>query len=87
MTEERFIRKGYKIWDNWEDEEVYELSYRHEVYDMCNIMNGLNDAYNNLKKENKKLKQKIRELEVENESQSDAIDGLQEFIAHNGMED
>ncbi len=42
MTEnKRFVRKGYKIWDTWEDEEVYELHYRYEVDDICEIMNGL----------------------------------------------
>ena len=42
MTEnKRFVRKGYKIWDTWEDEEVYELHYRYEVNDICEIMNRL----------------------------------------------
>ena len=42
MTQnKRFVRKGYKIWDTWEDKEVYELHYRYEVDDICEIMNGL----------------------------------------------
>jgi hypothetical protein len=42
MTEnKRFVRKGYKIWDTWEDEEVYELHYRYEVDDICDILNEM----------------------------------------------
>ena len=35
-----------------------------------------------VEKENEQLKQKVKELEIENEAQSDAIDGLQETMAH-----
>lgn len=40
-----------------------------------------------LKKENEQLKSRIKELEIKNEAQSDAIDGLQGFIAHYDLED
>lgn len=40
-----------------------------------------------LEKENKQLKQQIKELRIENEAQSDAIDGLQGFITHFDLEE
>lgn len=40
-----------------------------------------------LKKENEQLKSKVKELEIENQGQSDAIDGLQGFMAHYDLED
>ena len=47
-----------------------------------------------LAKENKQLKEdldyykkRIKELEIENQGQSDAIDGLQEMMAHYNLED
>ena len=56
MTEKRFVRKGYKIWDTWEDEEVYELHYRYEVDDMCDLMNEMID-------ENEELKQQLQKIQ------------------------
>lgn len=40
-----------------------------------------------LQTENEQLKLRIEELEIENEAQSDAIDGLQGFMAHFDLED
>lgn len=40
-----------------------------------------------LKRENEQLKQRIKELEIENTAQSDAIDGLQETLTHLNLED
>ena len=57
MTEKRFVRKGYKIWDTWEDEEVYELHYRYECRDICRILN-------NWSEENEQLKQQIKSLRL-----------------------
>lgn len=56
MTEERFVRKGYKIWDTWEDEEVYELHYRYECRDICRILNNWSEENEQLKQQNKELK-------------------------------
>jgi hypothetical protein len=57
------------------------------------FLNKLNEPYGviigeniRLRKENKKLKDKIKKLETENEVQSDAIDGLQGFITHFDLE-
>lgn len=61
MTEKRFVRKGYKIWDTWKDEEVYELCYRYEVDDICRIMNRLINK-NELVEENKELKEKLDDI-------------------------
>lgn len=52
MAEKRFVRKGYKIWDTWEDEEVYELHYRYEVEDICRILNDWSKKNEQLKQEN-----------------------------------
>ena len=62
MTEKKFIRKGYKIWNTWKDEEEYELHYRYEVDDMCDIMNELVDENEQLRKDNKRLRMKIESL-------------------------
>ena len=67
--------------DNQVKQSLQELFYSEVIeYD-------ISKENRRLRTENDQLRQKIKELEVENESQSDAIDGLQEFIAHNGMED
>lgn len=66
---------------------------------ICRRLNDQQDEINHLSnfglhvildKKNKKIKeleQKIKELEIENEAQSDAIDGLQEFMAHYNLEE
>lgn len=59
MTEKRFVRKGYKVWDTWNDEEVYELCYRYEVDDICRIMNRLIKENELIKQENKELQDTI----------------------------
>lgn len=69
-------------------------------YNLCKLLNKLAEEKEyyqiksgkceeellNLRRDNKQLKQRIKELEVENEAQSDAIDGLQEFMAHHNLE-
>ena len=46
-----------------------------------------NNKISKLGKENEQLKKRIKELEIENQGQSDAIDGLQEMMAHYNLED
>lgn len=45
-------------------------------------MNVQYTKYSGIKKENEQLKSRIKELEIMNEAQSDAIDGLQETMCH-----
>ena len=51
MTNERYVRKGYKIWDNVNNEEFYELHYRYECDDICDILNEYEDKIEKLTKE------------------------------------
>ena len=69
-----------------------KLEHRHSLlHDECLDAECDRDSYHkdvlSLEKENEQLKQRIRELEIENQGQSDAIDGLQEIMAHYDLED
>ena len=64
MTEKRFVRKGYKIWDTWEDEEVYELHYRYECRDICRILNNWSEENEQLKSTVEELEFKLRTIEA-----------------------
>lgn len=52
-----------------------------------NILNEQDKEIKSLKKENEQLKQKIKELEIENEAQSNAIEGLQATLCHLDLEE
>ena len=39
MNDERYVRKGYKIWDTYLDREVQELNYRYQSDDICELLN------------------------------------------------
>lgn len=62
MTQKRFTRKFYSIWDNVKNKEFYILHYRYEVDDMCNILNNYEEKVKSLEKENKQLKRQIDNL-------------------------
>ena len=68
IENERFVRKGYKIWDTWEGEEVYQLHYRYEVDDICDMMNDYEKEKEQLKSEYKVLHTQYQDLKkfVEN---------------------
>ena len=75
--------------------------YFSSAMKVCELLNNLEDENKQLKvangemedylarleEENEQLKQTIKELEIENEAQSDAIDGLQGFITHFDLEE
>lgn len=74
MNEKRFVRKDYMIWDNFKNEELYSLNYRHQCDDMCDILNSLNDEIELSETTSKAtshynafLESKISTLEGENE--------------------
>lgn len=52
-----------------------------------NILNEQDKEIKLLKKENEQLKQTIKDLEVENEAQSNAIDNLHNLLAHEDLEE
>lgn len=54
------------------------------ILEQSDDVEELLDELNN---ENQQLKDKIKKLEIENEAQSDAIDGLHETLAHLNLED
>ncbi len=63
MTEKRFTRKSYSIWDNVENKKFYELHYRYEVDDMCYILNNYEEKVKSLETENEQLQEKLKKYE------------------------
>ena len=55
MNDERYVRKGYKIWDTYSDREVQELNYLSQSDDMCDLLNELSEENGQLKKVNNLL--------------------------------
>ena len=90
MTEKRFIRKGYKIWDTWKDKEVYEMTYFYQVDIMCDIMNELVDENEQLKNENNILKASNGEYEdalgrLEEENEKLKKENNKWIVDYNGL--
>ena len=63
MNDERYVRKGYKIWDTYSDKEVQELNYRSQSDHMCEILNEKESRINTLVKENEQLKKENNDYE------------------------
>ena len=80
MTEKRYTTVELPKPNNWGI--WYDGNYL-STYEVCHLLNEYVDA----KKENEQLKSRINELEIINEAQSDAIDGLQETICHFNLEE
>lgn len=55
MNDERYVRKGYKIWDTYSDREVQELNYRSQSDDMCEVLNEKEAIIQRLEKENQRV--------------------------------
>lgn len=62
MNDERYVRKGYKIWDTYSDREVQELNYRSQSDYMCEVLNEKESRINTLVKENEQLKEQVQIL-------------------------
>ena len=60
MNDERYVRKGYKIWDTYSDREVQELNYRYQSDDMCEVLNEKEVIIQRLEKENEQLKEELQ---------------------------
>lgn len=101
MTEKRFTKQ--EVYDGINRYRINESNFIVEILDdgipmhYSTIVNRLNEqdkTITRLEKENEQLKEdldyykkRIKELEIENQGQSDAIDGLQEMMAHYNLED
>jgi len=81
MTERRFIytfkKNGTMVIIDKKDNVLIRDKYR-----ACDYLNRLNNENEQLKEDLDYYKKRIKELEIENQRQSDAIDGLQGFITH-----
>lgn len=76
----RFTRttsRGLYCWDNITGKRYDAVD---DFFEMVDLLDALHD-------ENEQLKEQIKELQIENEAQSDAIDGLQELLAHMDLGD
>jgi uncharacterized coiled-coil protein SlyX len=90
--EEKLEYQNYKAFEDsmMGDEVVNRLNEQHETIQRLkqNITELSSvDIEEELLKENEQLKQRIKELEIENQGQSDAIDGLQSMMAHYNLDD
>ena len=64
MNDERYVRKGYKIWDTYSDREVQELNYRSQSDDMCEILNEKEAIIQRLELENENLRKQVKSSET-----------------------
>ena len=87
MTE-RFIVDGGTLIDTLDGD---NYDYVSDVCPVCNKLWKQTERFarhnSELEKENEQLKEQIKELQIENEAQSDAIDGLEELLAHMDLGD
>lgn len=73
---ERYVRKGYKIWDTCLDREVYELNYRYQSDCMCKILNRKEAIIQRLELENENLRKQVES----SETTSDATSNYNAFL-------
>ena len=79
MTEKRFSYDGVVIIDHLKKDLIY-IDGKDNLLELAEYVDKLQE-------ENEQLQNRIKELEIENQGQSDAIDGLQEMMAHYNLED
>lgn len=80
------MTKKYKLQISEPHIEDTETGECYDLHGKDNLM-YIVELWNKIVDENRQLKQRIKKLEIENQGQSDAIDGLQGFIAHFDLED
>ena len=56
MNDERYVRKGYNIWDTYSDRKVQELNYRSQSDYMCEVLNEKEAIIQRLELENEQLR-------------------------------
>lgn len=71
MNDERYVRKGYKIWDTYSDREVQELNYRSQSDDMCEVLNEKEAIIQRLELENENLRKQVKSFETTMNATSD----------------
>ena len=64
VNDERYVRKGYKIWDTYSDREVQELNYRSQSDDMCELLNKKEEMIQRLELENEDLRKQVESSET-----------------------
>ena len=79
MTEKRFSYDGVVIIDHLKKDLIY-IDGKDNLLELAEYVDKLQE-------ENEQFQNRIKELEIENQGQSDAIDGLQEMMAHYNLED
>ena len=79
MTEKRFSYDGVVIIDHLKKDLIY-IDGKDNLLELAEYVDKLQE-------ENEQLQNRIKELEIENQGQSDAIDGLQEMMAHYNLEE
>ena len=71
MNDERYVRKGYKIWDTYSDREVQELNYRSQSDYMCEVLNEKEAIIQRLELENENLRKQMKSFETTMNATSD----------------
>ena len=71
MFDERYVRKGYKIWDTYSDREVQELNYRSQSDYMCEVLNEKETMIQRLELENENLRKQVKSSETTSNATSD----------------
>ena len=92
MTEKRFVRKNYSIWDNFENKEVIELNHRFQCDYMCDIMNKMSEENEQLRKENDLksdfrnfITEDVQKIKKENKLLKEKLEDIYELTEQNGM--
>ena len=91
MTEKRFNLAFYDEYDGTFSiqDKLYldENKHLHSLDEIIDLLNDLNNKNLDLLEDLDYYKKRIKELEIENQGQSDAIDGLQGMIVHFDLEE
>lgn len=63
MSDERYVRKEYAIWDTYLDREVQKLNHRYQCNHICEILNKKENIIQKLESENEVLIENLSESE------------------------
>lgn len=99
--QKRYVVKNKKVYDTWKEMPITDELNFDSLLNVISHLNGLGKMIDTkieqgrycvrkcgeLKKENEQLKQTIKDLEIENEAQSNAINDLHDLLAHEDLEE
>lgn len=71
MSNERYVRKEYAIWDTYLDREVQKLNHRYQCNHICEILNKKEDIIQKLKLKNENLQKQMKSFETTMNATSD----------------